>query len=98
MDRNRAASNIGAGLLAASVALGVFGLCFSLALTIGAPLGGRILSQYGANWLWGLCAITALVAVAGYAAIFQAVSQRQAKLRQRAAVPLGELCDCSQAG
>jgi hypothetical protein len=32
MDRNRAAGNIGAGLIAASVALGVFGLCFVAAI------------------------------------------------------------------
>lgn len=32
MDRNRAASNIGAGLLAASIALGVFGLCLFVAI------------------------------------------------------------------
>jgi hypothetical protein len=32
MDRNRAAGNIGAGLIAASVALGAFGLCFVAAI------------------------------------------------------------------
>jgi hypothetical protein len=32
MDRKRASSNIGSGLLAASVALGVFGLCFVIAI------------------------------------------------------------------
>jgi hypothetical protein len=32
MDRNRAAGNIGAGLLAASLAIGVFGLSFIVAL------------------------------------------------------------------
>lgn len=32
MDRKRAASNIGAGLIAASIAIGVFGLCFFVAI------------------------------------------------------------------
>jgi hypothetical protein len=32
MDRTRAAGNIGSGLLAASIALGVFGLCFFIAI------------------------------------------------------------------
>jgi hypothetical protein len=32
MDRNRAAGNIGAGLLAASLAIGVFGLSFIVAI------------------------------------------------------------------
>ena len=32
MDRNRAAGNIGAGLLAASIAIGVFGLAFIIAI------------------------------------------------------------------
>jgi hypothetical protein len=32
MDRNRAAGNIRAGLVAASVAIGVFGLCFLAAI------------------------------------------------------------------
>jgi hypothetical protein len=32
VDRSRAAGNIGAGLLAASIALGVFGLCFFIAI------------------------------------------------------------------
>jgi len=32
VDRKRASTNIGSGLLAASVALGVFGLCFFLAI------------------------------------------------------------------
>jgi hypothetical protein len=32
MDRNRAAGNMGAGLLAASIAIGVFGLCFVVAI------------------------------------------------------------------
>ena len=32
MDRNRAAGNVGAGLLAASIALAVFGLSFVIAI------------------------------------------------------------------
>jgi hypothetical protein len=32
VDRNRAASNIGAGLIAASIAVGVFGLAFLVAI------------------------------------------------------------------
>lgn len=32
MDRRRAASNIGSGLAAAALALGVFGLCFFVAI------------------------------------------------------------------
>jgi hypothetical protein len=32
VDRTRASSNIGAGLLTASIAIGVFGLCFFIAI------------------------------------------------------------------
>lgn len=32
MDRNRAANTIGTGLVAASIAIGVFGLCFFVAI------------------------------------------------------------------
>jgi hypothetical protein len=32
VDRNRAAGNIGAGLIAASLAIGVFGLAFVVAI------------------------------------------------------------------
>jgi hypothetical protein len=32
VDRNRATSNIGAGLIAASIAVGVFGLAFLVAI------------------------------------------------------------------
>lgn len=32
MDRGKATTNIGAGLRAASVAIGVFGLCFFIAI------------------------------------------------------------------
>jgi hypothetical protein len=32
MDRLRAASNIGSGLTAAAIAVGVFGLCFFIAI------------------------------------------------------------------
>jgi hypothetical protein len=31
VDRRRAASNIGSGMIAAAIALGVFGLCFLIA-------------------------------------------------------------------
>jgi hypothetical protein len=32
VDRNRATGNIGAGLLTAAIAIGVFGLCFVIAI------------------------------------------------------------------
>ena len=58
--------------------LGLFGLTFSLALTIGAPLGGEILNRYGARSLWTLCFIVAGAAVAGYALTYRSLIRQRA--------------------
>jgi MFS family permease len=42
--------------------LGVLDLCFSLSLTIGAPLGGELFSRFGATTLWTTCLSIGLVA------------------------------------
>jgi MFS family permease len=32
--------------------MGVFSVCFSCAMMIGAPLGGIVLGRWGGGWLW----------------------------------------------
>jgi MFS family permease len=56
--------------------LGVFGLSFSLALTIGAPLGGWILRTQGATTLWLGAFSIAMVAAGLFAALVAPVTAR----------------------
>lgn len=56
--------------------LGVFNLCFALALAVGAPLGGVVLHRYGAVVLWQGACLVALIAVVLYVAIHRAVTLR----------------------
>ncbi len=56
--------------------LGLFSMSYSLALTIGAPLGGFALEQYGAETLWSGCFAVSLVGVATYRLCYRPVSSR----------------------
>ena len=47
---------------------GVLGMCFSVALMIGAPLGGYILEHYGPSVLWSGCFALSILAAGVYAA------------------------------
>jgi MFS family permease len=41
--------------------MGLFGVCFSSANMVGAPLGGRIMAHYGGGALWGGCLVLGVV-------------------------------------
>ena len=56
--------------------LGLFGMCFAFAITIGAPAGGLILSEYGPQTLWTITFIVAICAIAVYLAIYRTISTR----------------------
>ena len=56
--------------------MGLFSMCYSSALTIGAPIGGAVLHRFGATTLWIGTFAVALAAVAVYAAIFRSITLR----------------------
>ncbi|MGI9470861.1 MAG: hypothetical protein ACR2NZ_04980, partial [Rubripirellula sp.] len=56
--------------------LGLFNVCYSSAMTIGAPIGGLVLSRFGAPTLWFGTFAVALSAVAVYVAIHRSISLR----------------------
>lgn len=56
--------------------LGLFGMCYALAMMIGAPLGGEVLSRYGSTVLWSGTFVVAVTAVAVYLAIRPAITRR----------------------
>lgn len=64
--------------------LGMIGMCFSISLMIGAPLGGEILQRFGPSALWQGCFATSVVAIMVYAIQYKAVEARAAE----AQVPL----------
>jgi MFS family permease len=56
--------------------LGLFSMCYGLAMTIGAPLGGEVLSRFGATVLWSGTFVIAITAVAFYCALRQSITRR----------------------
>ena len=56
--------------------MGLFSMSHSLALTIGAPIGGFILSHHGSQTLWSLCFIVSVAGTITYAATYRTVSSR----------------------
>lgn len=56
--------------------LGMFSMCYALAMTIGAPIGGEVLSRFGPTVLWSGTVVVAMSAVAVYCSIRPAVTRR----------------------
>ena len=56
--------------------LGLFTMCYSSAITIGAPIGGMILDRYGAATLWKCCFFVGMTAVCLYFSIRSSVNAR----------------------
>jgi len=56
--------------------LGLFGMCYALAMTIGAPVGGEVLSRFGPKVLWGGTLVIAIIAVTLYLAIHRSITRR----------------------
>jgi predicted MFS family arabinose efflux permease len=51
-------------------------MCFGLALTIGAPIGGMVLNRFGPRVLWLGTFGIAITAVVIYAMIHRTITQR----------------------
>lgn len=58
--------------------MGVFTVSHSLALAIGPPLGGQVLSVNGARYVWGGAFVTILLSILLYAMIFTKLKARSA--------------------
>jgi predicted MFS family arabinose efflux permease len=58
--------------------MGVFGTSYSLAMMLGVPLGGEILSRYGGGYLWAGCLVLGLLSAAMYFRIRQHMRPRSA--------------------
>ena len=56
--------------------MGVFSMCFSSALMLGAPLGGEIMDSFGPRVLWFGCAGVAALAAVLYFAAYRAIKVR----------------------
>ncbi len=58
--------------------MGVFGLCFSSANMIGAPIGGEVLARFGGGYIWGGCFVLGLVSGVLFLSIRRHISIREA--------------------
>ncbi|MFK7820466.1 MAG: MDR family MFS transporter [Planctomycetaceae bacterium] len=67
--------------------LGLFSMCYSLALTIGAPTGGFVLERFGARALWRGCFVVAAFGVVAYAMAYRSITLRT---NQTAPEPMDE--------
>ena len=63
--------------------MGVFSVSFSLAMLVGAPLGGEILVRFGPSWLWPGCFVMTGAAVLLYLLIYRRLTEA---CEQRAAL------------
>lgn len=61
--------------------LGLLAMSYSLALTVGAPLGGEILDRFGSRTLWSLCFLVASAGVAGYFFTRQSIVKQESAAR-----------------
>ncbi|MFG2128980.1 MDR family MFS transporter [Streptomyces sp. NPDC048751] len=50
---------------------GMYTLSWSLAALIAPLMSGLVIDRFGAEWLWGLCAVIGTVAAVGYAALMR---------------------------
>jgi MFS family permease len=59
--------------------MGVFSMCFSGAMMIGAPLGGFVLARLGGAYVWGGCLAVALVAALMYLSVHKPITAGRAE-------------------
>lgn len=52
---------------------GMYTMSWSVAGLIAPLMSGFVIDRYGADWLWGLCAVLGMVTAAGYAALMRAL-------------------------
>ena len=50
---------------------GVYTLSWSLAALVAPLMSGLVIDRFGAEWLWGLCAVVGTVAAVGYGALMR---------------------------
>jgi predicted MFS family arabinose efflux permease len=53
---------------------GMYTLSWSVAALVAPLMSGFVIDRFGAEWLWGLCAVVGTVAAAGYAALMRRLS------------------------
>jgi MFS family permease len=57
---------------------GMYTLSWSLAALVAPLMSGYVIDRFGAEWLWGLCAVVGTVAAAGYAVLVRRLSRETA--------------------
>ncbi|MFF0097274.1 MDR family MFS transporter [Streptomyces canus] len=57
---------------------GMYTLSWSLAALVAPLMSGFVIDRFGAEWLWGLCAVVGTVAAVGYAALMRRLSAETA--------------------
>ncbi|MFI5496826.1 MDR family MFS transporter [Actinoplanes sp. NPDC051859] len=55
---------------------GVFATSIALAAVAAPAIAGLVVARFGADWLWGLCAVLGVVAALGYAALSVRITAR----------------------
>lgn len=55
---------------------GVSAMCYALAMTIGAPIGGAVMERLGTETLWYACLVIGIVAAVMYAALYRTIRAR----------------------
>ncbi|MFV0135124.1 MDR family MFS transporter [Streptomyces sp. HMX87] len=68
---------------------GMYTLSWSVASLIAPLMSGLVIDRYGADWLWGLCAVVGTVAGAGYAALMRRLPDEEPKEAAEATGPTG---------
>ena len=58
--------------------MGVYSMCFSSANMIGAPIGGMVMTHYGAPAVWGACVVVSVMAAMLYLSIHGRINRPQA--------------------
>ncbi|MCA9215337.1 MAG: MFS transporter [Planctomycetales bacterium] len=58
--------------------MGIFSLCHSFGVAVGAPIGGQVLARCGAQVLWPTCFVVVLISVLIYCFVFVRMSRQEA--------------------
>jgi MFS family permease len=56
---------------------GMYTLSWSVAALVAPLMSGFVIDRFGAEWLWGLCAVVGTVAAAGYAALMRRLPEEE---------------------
>ncbi|WP_329328199.1 MFS transporter [Streptomyces luteogriseus] len=61
---------------------GMYTMSWSVAALVAPLLSGFVIDRFGAEWLWGLCALVGTVAGVGYAVLMRRVSEQGEKKKE----------------